>query len=110
MTAELISCWNCSAGISPTDNYCRYCGKGQGEFTPWHFKIWGIIFLTVAALGPFSLYFLWKSPAISKQSKIICAILILAFTWYIAISGMGVYNSLKSFLSPEDITAQVDRM
>jgi hypothetical protein len=77
-------CWGCGEAVDPQDSYCRHCGKGQGERVPWQYSHWGIIVLTLAALGPFSLYYLWRSPAISPQAKWGYTAAILLLTAFIA--------------------------
>ena len=74
-------CWACGALIDFGDNYCRSCGKGQGERLGWQYKQWGIIVITLLGLGPFSLFYLWRSPAISRGAKLVytAAILMLTF-------------------------------
>ena len=75
-------CWNCKGAIDASDSFCRHCGKGQGKNVPWYYDHAGIIILTVAALGPFSLNFVWKSPVLSRTAKWAYTAGILAFTWY----------------------------
>ncbi|HCT84466.1 MAG TPA: hypothetical protein DF296_04615 [Candidatus Margulisbacteria bacterium] len=75
-------CWNCNQEISSIDSYCKYCGKGQGKNISWQYKPWGIIFLTVCALGPFTIKYVWKTPQLSKRAKIIYTFLIIAITIY----------------------------
>ena len=93
------TCWACGGKIAAEDNYCRFCGKGQGKHIPWYYKHWGIIVLTVC-IGPFSLIFVWKSPLLSRQAKWVYTALILAATWYV---GVKIYNwwlALNALLSP----------
>ncbi len=77
------ACWACGAHIAADDNYCRKCGKGQGGFVSWYYKHWGAILLTLA-LGPFSLYFVWRSPILPRKAKWIYTVLISLITWYVA--------------------------
>lgn len=76
-----VPCWDCGAEIDAGDAYCRRCGKGQGDFVPWQYKHWGVIALTLAGLGPLTLYYLWRSPVISRNAKMFYAPAILAVTW-----------------------------
>ena len=76
-------CWACGAVIDAPDNYCRACGKGQGDRLPWQYKHWGIIVITLLGLGPFSLFYVWRSPAISRQAKIAYTAAILLLTWFV---------------------------
>ena len=77
-------CWACGAVIDTGDNYCRFCGKGQGERLPWQYKHWGVIVITLIGLGPFSLFYLWRSPVISRGAKLAYTAAILLLTFYVA--------------------------
>jgi len=77
------SCWSCAAPVGPEDHYCRNCGRGQGAYIPWQYKHWGIIVITLFGLGPFSLFFLWRSPVISKSAKFVYTAVISLATFYV---------------------------
>ncbi len=77
------ACWSCGARLDSGDRYCRRCGAGQGECLPWYYKHLGIVLLTVCALGPFSLFFVWRSPALSRNAKLVYAVLIVFFTLFL---------------------------
>lgn len=94
-----MPCWNCSGSIAGTDSYCRFCGKGQGKLVPWYYSHLGIIVLTVAVVGPFSIRFVWKSPLLSKQVKWVYTAAILIFTYYAASKFYGFYKGITSLLS-----------
>lgn len=96
------ACWSCRAPIDQDDNYCRRCGMGQGGHVPWQYKHWGVAAVTLLGLGPFSLFYLWRSPVISRGSKVVYTLAILLATlmvigwlrhvwelWRSAFSGMG---------------------
>ena len=85
---EPYACWACGTRISAQDNYCRKCGKGQGPFVDWYYKHWGLVLVALGA-GPFALYFVWRSPALSRTAKWIYTAVISFFTWYIV---RAVYN------------------
>ena len=93
------ACWACGGKISPEDNYCRFCGKGQGKLIPWYYKHWGIIALT-AAMGPFSLILVWKSPLLSRRTKWACTAAITALTWYVVFQIYNWWLALSALLSP----------
>lgn len=97
---SLVSCWYCGGKISPADAYCRFCGKGQGRRVPWYYKHWGIIFLTLLALGPFSLVFVWKSPLISKNAKWGYTAAISLLTGYVLYKLYGLWLALSAFFAP----------
>ncbi|HUT85359.1 MAG TPA: hypothetical protein VMW66_00820, partial [Elusimicrobiales bacterium] len=63
MNTELadMQCWGCKKPMSSKDRYCKYCGRGQGKYVSWYYHHWGIIVLTLFALGPFALFFVLRS-------------------------------------------------
>ena len=75
------ACRVCGANISVEDNYCRKCGQGQGRFVHWYYKHFGIVFLTFCA-GLFSLYFVWRSPVLSRNAKWAYTGFIILASWY----------------------------
>ncbi len=77
------SCWSCKAVIAAEDSYCRVCGKGQGSHVPWQYKHWGIIVITLFGLGPFSLFYLRRSPVISRNAKFGYTAVILLLTLFV---------------------------
>jgi hypothetical protein len=76
-------CWGCGNNIDAADAYCRFCGRGQGSRVPWQYKHWGVIVITLLGLGPFSLFYLWRSPVISRGAKLAYSAAILLATWYV---------------------------
>ncbi len=86
--AKPYACWSCGAHISARDNYCSRCGKGQGSFVDWYYKHLGILILIFGA-GPFALYFVWRSPVLSRNAKWIYTAVVAMFTWYV---GRVFYN------------------
>ena len=51
----------------------------------WHYSVWGVLIL-LSILGPFGLFFLWKSPVFSRTSKWIWTFAILVLTVFLAIA------------------------
>ncbi len=96
---ETFTCWSCKKGIEAQDCYCRFCGKGQGRFVKWYYKHWGIILLTLFALGPFSLPLVWRSPVISGTAKKVYTLAILLLTVYIAQKTYSLYMSIQALLA-----------
>ena len=90
-------CWACGERISDEDNYCRKCGKGQGAFVDWYYRHWGMLVLIFCA-GPFALYFVWRSPALSRNAKWIYTGLISLFTWYMANMFYGIWTFFQTAL------------
>ena len=91
-------CWSCGAVISRGDNYCKKCGKGQGTYVPWQYKHRGVIILTLFGLGPFSLFFVWRSPVLSRNAKLAYTGFILLFTWYAVNSFYKAWTVFQSVL------------
>lgn len=91
------ACWDCGAQISAEDNYCRKCGKGQGERVHWYYKHSGAIVLTLF-IGPFSLYFVWRSPVLSKEAKWAYTVVIGLATWYALSATYTLWTSVQSML------------
>ena len=95
-------CYNCKKEIEDTDNYCRYCGAGQGSHIAWYYKMWGV-WVLLFLIGPFCLWFLYKSPYKNKTVKFINAVLITVISgWccyklYVAIKAFN--NLLSSLIS-----------
>jgi len=93
-------CYRCKKEIDNNDNYCRFCGAGQGSYISWYYHIWGV-WILLFVIGPFCLWFLYKSPTISKKAKIINTILILlvsalfCYKFYIAVKSITeLYSGL----------------
>lgn len=75
-------CWKCKTDIGDFDNYCKYCGAGQGRHISFYYKAWGV-WLLYLFIGPFALYFVLRSPVIGKWAKIVfSAIMIILFIWF----------------------------
>ena len=74
-------CWKCKSDIGEFDNYCKYCGAGQGKHIPLYYKHIGIILLFFL-IGPLNLFFVWRSPALKKTAKIIYSIIFLILTMW----------------------------
>ena len=93
MTETIVTavCWSCKGIIDAGDKYCRHCGKGQGRYLPWYYGHAGIIILTFCALGPFSLFLVWRSPILSRAAKWIYTILIAVFTFWIVMTMHNIY-------------------
>ncbi len=91
-------CWACGTGLDVGDNYCRKCGKGQGGSIHWYYKHWGAAVLTLA-LGPFSLFFVWRSPVLSRNAKWAYTAVIALLTWYAARAFYGFWRFYQDMLS-----------
>lgn len=76
-------CWKCKQDIGDFDNYCKYCGAGQGKYIPLYYRHIGIILLFFL-IGPFNLYFVWFSPALKKPAKWIYTIIFLLLTVWVS--------------------------
>ncbi|MDA8132555.1 MAG: hypothetical protein M0011_13710 [Elusimicrobia bacterium] len=97
--AEGSSCWSCGAVIDQGDNYCRRCGKGQGGSVPWYYRHWGVILITLLGLGPFSLFYVWRSPLISRGGKQVYTALISLATVFVLYELHRIWLLYQSLLS-----------
>ncbi len=93
----VVECWHCRRKIHDIDNYCRHCGKGQGSHIPWSYKPLGIVVMTLC-LGPFALWYVWRSPALGRGTKWIFTGAITAITVYLAIAFYKFYTIAMSML------------
>ena len=75
-------CWKCQKDIDNQDNYCKYCGAGQGKYIPIYYRHFGIIFLFFL-IGPFNLYFVWRSPILKKTAKWLYTAIFLSLTIWV---------------------------
>ena len=76
------ACWHCRKPAAAEDNFCRFCGKDLRGF-PWYYQHWGIILLTLVALGPFSVVLVWRSPVLSRRLQWVYTIALAALTYYL---------------------------
>ena len=94
-----IECWHCQEKIFLNDRYCKYCGRGQGKYVSWYYKHLGIILLGFFTIGPFALFFVWRSPALGTRSKWIYTILITLMTAYLIKIMLHLYQLLQSLMN-----------
>ncbi len=93
-------CWKCKKDIGDFDNYCKYSGDGQGKYIPFNYGHIGII-LIFFLIGPFNLYFVWRSPALKKPAKIIYTIIFLLLTIW------ATYKTYLLFLQAQEMVSFV---
>lgn len=79
-------CWSCKKAIDPQDAYCRHCGKGQGTRLPFAYTPFGL-FTMFLCIGPFAIYFVARSPAMSRRAKIIFSSVMTLLFCYMCYSG-----------------------
>jgi len=91
---QTVPCRACWKEVDLSDNYCRHCGKGLGRHIPFYYGHAGIIVLTFCALGPFSLFLVWRSPVLSKSAKWAYTAAILAFTGWTLLAAYRIYTLL----------------
>ncbi|MDD4005489.1 MAG: hypothetical protein PHW69_09870 [Elusimicrobiaceae bacterium] len=94
----VIECWRCHKKIHDIDRYCRHCGKGQGVCVPWTYKPWGIILITLC-IGPFSLWYVWRSPVLKRGAKIGFTVVLAGLTIYVAVACYKFYMMAISMLT-----------
>jgi len=90
-------CCYCRAPVSDEDRFCRRCGKNLIGF-PWYYQHWGIILLTLLALGPLSLPLVWRSPVLSRTSKWVYTAAIAVLTWVFVLTLYRGYVLVKGQL------------
>jgi len=97
-----MTCWKCKKDIGDFDNYCKYCGAGQGKHIPLYYRHIGIILLFFL-IGPFNLYFVWFSPSLKKTAKWIYTIIFLLLTVWISYKTYLLFlqmSEMVNFLMP----------
>ena len=92
-------CWNCGKKIDLLDSFCRHCGKGQGSHIPWYYGHFGIIVLTLLAMGPFSLILVWKSPRLGTAARWAYSAAIMLFSWYAFKKLYDLWQTVSSVFS-----------
>ena len=65
---------------------------------PWQYTHWGVVVITLLGLGPFSLFYVWRSPVISRNAKIAYTGVILLLTWFVINSVYGMWAAVQSLL------------
>jgi len=90
-------CWACGRVIDPQDHYCRHCGKGQADYVPWYYSHWGVCLL-ILGLGPFALYFVWRSPRMSQQAKYTYTAVIMIITWWLISVMYKIWAFYQTFM------------
>lgn len=95
-TERSTRCWKCHKPIDDMDHYCRYCGVGQGNYIPWKYKPWGIALIAVAA-GPLALPALWRTPQLTRQTKIFSTLIILAIFIYMIEGSIKIFQNIVSY-------------
>jgi len=89
-------CWHCRKPVAAEDNFCRFCGKGLLGF-PWYYQHWGIIALTLLALGPFGVILVWRSPVLSRSARWVYTVAIAALTYYLGAQCYQAWLTLKPY-------------
>lgn len=92
------ACWSCGTSIGGRDKYCKNCGKGQDGHVPWQYRHSGIIVITLLGLGPFSLFYVWRSPVLSRNAKIAYTGGIILITWFVINSLYSMWTAVQSML------------
>ena len=92
-----VRCWSCKAAIDAEDNFCRVCGKGRKKCISWYYTHWGAVILTFM-FGPFSLYFIWKSPVLSDTAKWIYTAIIFLITWQAMVVTHNLWVFIQQFM------------
>ena len=75
-----VICIKCAFYLDPTYRFCPRCGTRQVQEDAWYYHPIWIFILAFAALGPFALPLVWKSPQMTSQGKIVMTTAILIYT------------------------------
>ena len=76
-------CWSYQYPLDPAGRYCRHCGNGQGRFLQWYDRPAWIMALTVTALGPLSVFLVWRTPRPGRAGRWIATVAIVGVTVYL---------------------------
>ncbi len=74
------ACRKCLRLVGEGDNYCPHCGARLGGGDGWYYRPFWILVLSLAVLGPFGLFFVWKSPHMGRTAKWVMAAVILVYS------------------------------
>ena len=91
-------CWSCAHPLDAADRYCRQCGNGQGRFLQWYYRPVWIMVLAVTALGPLSVFLVWRTPRLGQASRWIATVVIMGVTVYLGHQLWQVLRVLHSLL------------
>jgi len=98
---SLLFCTRCQVKIRATDNYCYNCGKTLKRGYGFLYTHIGIILMSLI-LGPFALPFVWLSKKIHPFFKIIYTLILLAVGYFLVISCVHIYDTLKDVMKGMD--------
>jgi hypothetical protein len=85
-------CWSCTHPLDADDRYCRHCGNGQDRFLQWYYRPVWIMVLTVTALGPLSVFLVWRTPRLGWTGRWIATLVIVGVTMYL---GHQLWQTLR---------------
>ena len=91
------ACWRCAKPAAAEDKYCRHCGSSLLRF-PWYYQHWGVILLTLSALGPFSIVLVWRSPVFSRKAQWAYTAVIAGASWYFGMTSYHAWLAIKRIM------------
>jgi|GEM_PF-1898199 len=74
------SCPKCGLLLDASAAFCSRCGANQNYGKAWYYHPVWITVLALLVLGPFGLYFVWKSRLMGVAQKWVLTVLILLYT------------------------------
>lgn len=78
-----IPCRKCGTTIGVDAQFCSQCGYRQDQGSAWYYHPVWILLLAFLVLGPFALPLVWRSSKMNPVMKIVMALVILAYSYYI---------------------------
>jgi len=88
-----VQCAFCRKIVDKGDKFCRYCGKEVGKI-PFRFTHAGAAGLFLV-IGPLNLFWIWRSPSMSRNTKLFYTAFYLGLTVLVLIP---VVKSLKTII------------
>lgn len=90
-------CTFCRGLVDKGDKFCRHCGKELGKI-PFSYTHAGVA-LMFLVLGPLNLFWVWRSPLMSRNTKLFCTVFYLGLTVLILIPVIQAINNIVAVYS-----------
>lgn len=90
-------CTFCHGLVDKGDKFCRHCGRELGKI-PFSYTHAGVAMMFLV-LGPLNLFWVWRSPVMSRNTKLFYTALYLGLTVLILIPVIQAVNSIVAVYS-----------